>query len=251
MVDNPSVLESSPEVTWGQNGEFDEFPQVQAGFLDSNTSLVELTVGGNDSNFSDVVQTCIETGCPSNSSEDSAIDAMVPNLENVLTAIYQAAPNAKIVLLGYPDLFDTTQFSSTCETQALLTEFGMEQLNTWGNYMAADQQKAVNEVASNLGVPANQMIYDQADVANDFAGFQICDADSALHAIVLGQTGPGDFDCSPSTLFSNWCISRSSFHPTDLGAQLYSVALEQALGESVVSTIARQPGAGHGASPPQ
>jgi hypothetical protein len=40
----------------GHLGEFNEVDQVHAGFLDTNTTLVALTIGGNDADFSGTLQ---------------------------------------------------------------------------------------------------------------------------------------------------------------------------------------------------
>ncbi|KOG73993.1 MULTISPECIES: hypothetical protein [Streptomyces] len=42
-----------------------EVPQVQAGYLDNNTTLVTLSIGGNDARFVDIMGKCIDIPVPS------------------------------------------------------------------------------------------------------------------------------------------------------------------------------------------
>ncbi len=40
-------------------GQYGEVPQLESGYVDTDTTLVTLSIGGNDSNFSKVVSQCI------------------------------------------------------------------------------------------------------------------------------------------------------------------------------------------------
>lgn len=226
------VDSSDPQTQiWGKDGEFDEYPQIQAGFLDSNTTLVALTVGGNDAGFSSVIQSCITSGCPADGTEEAAIDELLTPLTSLLEDVHNAAPNAKIVLLGYPEPFDTSAWSASCSTATLLTSDQMTQLNSWSDDLDSIQDGAAL-AAVEAGVPASDMVYDDTDVNAAFDGYRLCDGTEGINAIVLGQTGPGDFGCTPSTLLSTWCVSRESFHPNDIGTQRYADAFQDALSES-------------------
>ncbi len=85
--------------------------QIQA--VDANTSIVTVTIGGNDIGFSNLIYQCTVADC------SAALDTTRNSLESVLGArlniVYaairaQAAPGAKIVVLGYPQMFG----SSSC-----------------------------------------------------------------------------------------------------------------------------------------
>ncbi|MDG4799677.1 SGNH/GDSL hydrolase family protein [Micromonospora sp. WMMD980] len=84
----------------------------QVGQLSSTTTLVTITIGGNDAGFADVMTSC---RFGSTSSCESAVagaktfaTATLPGrLDATYTAIRERAPNARLVVLGYPRLFET------------------------------------------------------------------------------------------------------------------------------------------------
>src|SRR6201999_2328657 len=85
----------------------------QLGGLDSSTSLVSLTDGGNDVGFSSIMETCVLS---SESSCLSAISGAVSKAQNTLPGtlntlyndIRSDAPNAHVVVIGYPEFYDTS-----------------------------------------------------------------------------------------------------------------------------------------------
>ncbi|MET7834990.1 SGNH/GDSL hydrolase family protein [Micromonospora sediminicola] len=84
----------------------------QVGQLSASTTLVTITIGGNDAGFADVMTSC---RFGSTSSCESAVagakafaTATLPGrLDATYTAIRERAPNARLVVLGYPRLFET------------------------------------------------------------------------------------------------------------------------------------------------
>lgn len=98
--------------------------QVDQGFLDADTNLVTLTIGGNDARFLDIVRNCLGltgepriSGCsdaganlPADKTELRTNEPFVihdllpPKLTATYQAIHAAAPNAAILLAGYPKL---------------------------------------------------------------------------------------------------------------------------------------------------
>jgi hypothetical protein len=107
----------------------------------------------------------------------------------------------------------------------------MTQLNAWADDLDSIQDAAA-PAAVEATVPASDMVYDDTDVNAVFNGYRLCDGTEGINAVVLGQAGPGDFSCSPSTVLSTWCVSRESFHPNDIGTQRYADVFQKALGES-------------------
>jgi lysophospholipase L1-like esterase len=88
-------------------------PQVDA--LAASTTLVTLTIGGNDVGFSEVLERCaslVPTGSPcktyfSGGGVDTLagrIAAAAPRVAAALGAVRGRAPEARILLVGYPDL---------------------------------------------------------------------------------------------------------------------------------------------------
>ena len=90
----------------------------QVSALSASTTLVSITIGGNDAGFSGVMETCVLGSTSSCLNAVSVAEAFVTSqlparLNATLQAIRAHAPGAKIVLLGYPDLYDLSK-SSTC-----------------------------------------------------------------------------------------------------------------------------------------
>ncbi|GAA4119615.1 hypothetical protein GCM10022415_19890 [Knoellia locipacati] len=102
---------------------------TQLSALTSSTTHVTLSVGGNDAGFADVLTECAMPGWASNC--NGAIDTAQSFVNNVLpgrlstlyTSIRSKAPNAKVVIVGYPRIFQgedcnaLTWFSPAEETR--------------------------------------------------------------------------------------------------------------------------------------
>ena len=95
------------------SGQQSEPAQVAA--VDANTELVTLTIGGNDAALMWQLSMCIIPGnCWRNNGDaiaasyiaqtDTKINALQAKVVNVLNAIATAAPNAEIVIAGYPPI---------------------------------------------------------------------------------------------------------------------------------------------------
>lgn len=94
-------------------------PQLDA--LDAGTTVVSLTIGGNDIGFSEVAQSCITVNPFSHPCLDkynaggvnqlkARIDATAPKVAAVLQGIKARAPLAKIYVVNYPAIFPETGF---------------------------------------------------------------------------------------------------------------------------------------------
>ena len=109
--------------------------QIQA--VTSATTLVTMTIGGNDVGFASLIQQCTLGDC------SAALDSTRANLSTTLTAaldnVYntvksRAAFGAKIVVLGYPRVFSgascfgTLGISSTEESKANLLSDALDNL---------------------------------------------------------------------------------------------------------------------------
>jgi lysophospholipase L1-like esterase len=82
----------------------------QVATVTPDTALVSITVGGNDAGFSNVVISCTTLGCQTAiSNAQSYIRNTLPGrLNTVYSAIRSRAPNAKVLVLGYPRLFQSS-----------------------------------------------------------------------------------------------------------------------------------------------
>jgi hypothetical protein len=111
---HPQPLASS-SVPLGHMG-----PQFDA--LTRDTATVTVGIGGNDLGFGDLAMTCLSLGvldpggapCQQRYTAGgvdrnaAAIDAIAPRIAGVLTGIHQRAPQARVLLVGYPDILPTT-----------------------------------------------------------------------------------------------------------------------------------------------
>ncbi|HEY8473157.1 MAG TPA: hypothetical protein VIL37_11070, partial [Natronosporangium sp.] len=198
-------------------GQYHELPQLDQGFLDENTTLVMLTIGGNDARFSAVVRGCLlndpfsscggedfiltgeENGQPFVDPEPLYLyepwlmeNLVKPSVAQVVTQIREAAPNAHIQLILYPELFDP--------------EFGcVDGISgaevTFLNNLAVTFESAFTPLNSLPGVNTMSVIV-------DFRGHGVCsDELSWLNSIVLIPSGGGDTSIP----------SMESFHPTPTG----------------------------------
>jgi lysophospholipase L1-like esterase len=148
----------------------------QLSALNSATTLVSVTIGGNDVGFSGVMEDCVlysTSTCVSevDAAENSARTQLPGWLDTTYNGIRAHAPNAKVVVVDYPrfyhDLWYCVGLSST------------------------DRNK-INEGADVLdGViqaAAARHGFKFADVRSAFAaGHEICDGSSWLHSIDWGN----------------------------------------------------------------
>jgi lysophospholipase L1-like esterase len=141
----------------------------QVSALSASTTLVSLTIGGNDAGFSSTMETCVlesTSSCVSAVKKAEGIinGSLLGSLEGTLKLIKTDAPNAKIVLLGYPELYDLSK-SSTC--------IGLSTTDRTALNGAADQ---LDTVMSNAATATGVTF---ADVRAQFAGHEICDGGSS------------------------------------------------------------------------
>jgi lysophospholipase L1-like esterase len=168
--------------------------------LNSTTGLVSITVGGNDAGFSSTMETCVLEGtsaCESAvaTAENYANTTLPGTLAGLYTTIRKDAPNAKVVVLDYPHLY---QVPGDCL-------FGISDTSRNAiNGAADDLDGVIQTAAQNAG-------FTFVDVRGAFNGHEICSDDSWLHSTTL----PID----------------ESYHPTSAGqADAYLPAFTSAAG---------------------
>ena len=160
----------------------------QLSALSTSTTLVSITVGGNDVGFSSVMETCVllpTSSCVSaiNTAEGKISADLPGELDSVLAAISADAPNARVVVLDYPDLYDLSK-SSSCVG---LSTTDRTDLNQGANQLDAQIQAAAVRHGDKF-----------ADVRTAFAGHEICDSSSWLNSV-------------------NWLDLGTSYHPNAAG----------------------------------
>ncbi|WP_424214525.1 SGNH/GDSL hydrolase family protein [Streptomyces sp. BI20] len=165
----------------------DDVRTGQLGPLTSATDLVSITVGGNDAGFSDVMTTCVlqsEATCVGRVNQAKGyVDSTLPGkLDQVYDAIRAKAPNAKVVVLGYPRFY---KLNGTCV--AGLSETERSAINGAADYLNA----AVQRRAAAHG-------FTFSSVVGTFTGHEICSSASWLNSV-------------------NWTNIGESYHPTATG----------------------------------
>jgi hypothetical protein len=98
----------------------------QIGSVTAATSIVTVTIGGNDIGFSNLIVQCTLANCSSalDSTRANLASLLAPRLDTVYTAIRSRALGATVVVLGYPRIFSgagclgTLGISSTERTKA-------------------------------------------------------------------------------------------------------------------------------------
>ena len=174
----------------------------QLAALSSATTLVSITVGGNDVGFSNVMQTCVlhttSTCVTAIDAAESQMTAQLPaELNAVLADIRADAPNARVVVLGYPELYDLSK-SATCVG---LSTTDRQDLNA-----------AADELDGQVKAAAGRYGDVFADVRSAFAGREICDSGKWLHSVNILDVG-------------------ESYHPTAAGqADAYEPVFAAAAG---------------------
>ncbi|MEU6341580.1 SGNH/GDSL hydrolase family protein [Streptomyces sp. NPDC046977] len=158
----------------------------QLGPLNASTGLVSITIGGNDAGFADVMTTCVtgsDTTCVNrvNTAENYARNTLPARLDATYNAIRAKAPNAKVVVLGYPRVYT---------------------LNVFCVGLSDTKHRKIDEAADVLDsviaarAAAHGFVF--GDVRNTFNNHELCSGDDYLHSLVI----------SPS-----W----ESYHPTATG----------------------------------
>jgi lysophospholipase L1-like esterase len=163
----------------------------QVSALSASTTLVSITIGGNDAGFSSVMETCalsLTSACLNAvaAAEAFVADQLPARLDQTLQTIRADAPSATVIVLGYPDLYDLSN-SGTC--------IGLSTKDRTALNQGADDLDGALQAAAQ----ANNDTF--ADVRSQFAGHEICDSGSWLHSVNI------------------FAIS-SSYHPTAAGQEL-------------------------------
>ncbi|GGQ55156.1 SGNH/GDSL hydrolase family protein [Couchioplanes azureus] len=148
----------------------------QLSALSTTTDLVTVTIGGNDAGFAETVLTCTLTsdkGCAAKVDEQlELLDEEIPaRLDATYRDIRAKAPNAKVVVLGYPLLFDVA--APSCGFAG----------------MSIPKRKSLNHGADELNQVIEERVraagFTWSDVTDEFAGHGICGASPWLNGLTL------------------------------------------------------------------
>jgi lysophospholipase L1-like esterase len=157
---------------------------TQISALRPSADLVTITIGGNDAGFSPVLWTC--TVATSDRTCNAAVDAaeafarfVLPSrLARTYAAIRRAAPHARVIVLGYPRLFD---LAPSCTDPYAPNLSRRRKLN----HGAAVLNDVIHQAVS------QQSGFSFADVRDRFTGHGVCSADPWINGpSVPSSLGP-------------------------------------------------------------
>ncbi len=163
----------------------------QLSALSSSTTLVSITIGGNDVGFANIMETCALDGTSScvaavQSAENYAQSTLPGSLNTVYNDIRSHAPNARVVVLDYPVFY---QLGTFC--------IGLSSTSH------AKIDEGINLVDGVISTAASQHGFTFSDVRSSFAaGHQLCgsgtnwlhslnitDITESYHPTAAGQSG--------------------------------------------------------------
>lgn len=158
----------------------------QLSALSEDTTHVTISVGGNDIGFGDIITTCVNGSnddCVDriDQAERDARDHLTDELAGLYADMADAAPDARVIVVGYPKLFHEKK----CGSAPGFSVVEQRRANT----MAETLNAITAEVADETG-------FDFADPVPHFEGHGICspepylkgdDADGAYHPNAAGQ----------------------------------------------------------------
>ena len=160
----------------------------QLSALSASTSLVSITIGGNDVGFSDIMQTCVLDGTDDcvaavQTAENKAQSQLPGLLNTTYNGIRSHAPNAKVVVLDYPVFYDLS--ASICVG---LSDESRTKID-----------EGINLADGIIKTAATSHGFTFADVRSQFTGHQLCSGGTKwLHAL-------------------NFTDITESYHPTAAG----------------------------------
>jgi lysophospholipase L1-like esterase len=140
---------------------------TQLSALSSTTAYVTISVGGNDAGFSSVLTECAKPGWMSNC--NGAIDQAQAYINNTLpgalstlyASIRAKAPNAKVVVVGYPRIFN----GEDCNA---------------GTWFSPSEESRLNDTAdlldSRTAAQASAKGFAFANPVSRFVGHAVCDS---------------------------------------------------------------------------
>jgi lysophospholipase L1-like esterase len=198
----------------------DQPPQLQA--LGSDVTLVTISIGGDDLGFKHVLEECVNEGPAHFRSDDTCVGQdselrdklwgsapLNTRLIKLYRAIHQRAPNARILVMGYPRLFPPGSDNS-CGLPGLpyMDSFKTAWLNEWAETLDAYLEETVNASGVAEYVSTLNAMTDSSGVDHSACG----NSDPWINELQLFH---------PS-LFG---YSVESFHPNPLGYVAFAGAL--------------------------
>ncbi|KQR17354.1 SGNH/GDSL hydrolase family protein [Cellulomonas sp. Leaf334] len=224
------LLACSGAYTWDVDYDerYGELGQLERGFVDESTTLVTLSIGGNDAGFSEVLLECagpwniVHPNCevlplPGETNFRSELEAKIATtvrtrVKDTLVKIRGEGPNADVMLMGYPKLFSGVCFDVLTNA---LTPSEIYWLNDLAVQLGASMAGAVADANAEVGTDFATFV----SPIDAFDGLGICGNPEQIHGLVMTQT-----EGEPAQL-----TSFQSAHPKANGYLTYAGVATTAL----------------------
>ncbi|MDX6276157.1 MAG: hypothetical protein QOJ72_285 [Nocardioidaceae bacterium] len=133
---------------------------TQLSALSTGTRYVTMSVGGNDAGFSSVITECAKPGWASNC--DGKIDTATTFINNTLpgrlntlyASIKSKAPNAKVVIVGYPRIFN----GEDCNAATFFSPAEETRLNSTADLMNSKMSAAASAKGFSFANPTSRFV---------------------------------------------------------------------------------------------
>jgi lysophospholipase L1-like esterase len=146
----------------------------QLSSITSSTTLVSVTIGGNNVGFSSIMETCVlesTSSCESAvSTAEEYVNTTLPGqLDTMLADIHTDAPKAAVVVLDYPEFYDLSAWFCLGLSEA--------------DHQALDS--GINDLDGVIEAAASHSHDAFADVRTQFSGHELCDGSGWLNSITF------------------------------------------------------------------
>lgn len=172
--------------------------------------IINLSIGGNDVGFSDIVKRCAEPWhfdtCFSTYEDRLELVREINNKFPDLVDTYQklknaSAPDTRIYVVGYPQI---AKPDGACALNVHLNSHELIFVGQWANYL----DRVIERAAAKAGVA-------YVDTEDALDGHRLCEAKPgsvAMNGLTAGNDAPD--------IVINGPLGNESFHPNELGYQL-------------------------------
>ncbi len=178
--------------------------------LDGDTSLVTLSIGGNDLGWADALKNCAvrasacRSGTPLDQALTARIRAMGATLERTYTEVRRRAPHARILVTGYPRFFPTSPEADYTQAFGLITVFDPA-TQRWANRRLVEFNRTIRNAAKRAGV-------EYVEMTDAFAGHELTTEHPWYHGIEYQAGWPP--------------IEPATMHPTARGQAAMAALVE-------------------------
>jgi lysophospholipase L1-like esterase len=197
----------------------------------AQVDFVTITIGGNDAGFGPVLTKCVFRRCHkgrlAREIRRRLADELPGKLRSTYASLRQLAPNATVVVLGYPNLFPAaSDFRRSCDLKCTLSAGKREFIRELGEQVTGILRRETR---------AAGLLF--TDPRHEFKGHEPCGRkEEWVNAIVRGKLNELPEGLNPT--------SMTSFHPNRRGQQAYADVLRDFLRCALTSSWPYRPDTG-------